>query len=149
MLTCMSCLYILDINPLSGILFEISSPIQWVVFVLSMVSFALQKLLSSLRYHLFAFISFALGDRSKKYCYNLCQCSAYVFPYNKLVNITKKKQTYRYEGQTVVISAGSEVGRDDKGVGAKRYTLLCIKQVTRVQHREHSQHFITINGEQP
>ena len=33
MLTCMSCLYILDINPLSGILFEISSPIQWVVFL--------------------------------------------------------------------------------------------------------------------
>ena len=40
-----------------------------------MVSFAVQKLLSLIRSHLFifAFISFALGDRSKKYCYNLCQ----------------------------------------------------------------------------
>ena len=65
------------------------------------------------------------------------------------MNITKKKQIHRYEGQTVVISAGSEVGRDNKGIGVKRYTLLCIKEVTRVQHREHSQHFITINGEQP
>ena len=40
-----------------------------------MVSFAGQKLLNLIRSHLFifAFISFALGDRSKKYCYNLCQ----------------------------------------------------------------------------
>ena len=114
-----------------------------------MVSFALQKLLSLIRYHLFAFVSFALGDRSKKYCYNLCQCSAYVFPYSTLVNITKKKQTHGYEGQTVVISVGSEVERDNKGVGVKRYILLCIKDITRIQHREHSQHCITINGEQP
>ena len=36
--------------------------------VLSLVSFALQKLLSSIRSHLFifAFISFALEDRAKK-----------------------------------------------------------------------------------
>ena len=36
----------------------------------------MQKLLSLIRSHsfIFAFISFALGDRSKnKYCYNLCQ----------------------------------------------------------------------------
>ena len=40
-----------------------------------MVSFAVQKLLSLISSHLFifAFISFALGDVSKKYCYDLGQ----------------------------------------------------------------------------
>ena len=40
-----------------------------------MVSFAVPKILSLNRSHLFifAFISFALRDRSKKYCYNSCQ----------------------------------------------------------------------------
>ena len=43
------------------------------LFVSSMVSFAVQKLLNLIRSHLFifAFVSFALGDRSKKYCYGL------------------------------------------------------------------------------
>ena len=43
--------------------------------VLSLVSFAVQKFLGLIRPHLFilAFISFAVGDRSKKYCYNLYQ----------------------------------------------------------------------------
>ena len=48
---------------------QIFSPILRVVFcILSMVSFVVQKLLSLIRSHLFifAFISFALGDRSKK-----------------------------------------------------------------------------------
>ena len=40
-----------------------------------MVSFSVQKLLSLIRSCLFIFtlVSFTLGDRSKKYCYNLCQ----------------------------------------------------------------------------
>ena len=40
-----------------------------------MVSFAVQKLLSLIRPNLFtfAFISVALGDSSKNYCYDLCQ----------------------------------------------------------------------------
>ena len=40
-----------------------------------MVSFTVQKLLYLIRSHLFifAFISFALGDKLKKYCYDLCQ----------------------------------------------------------------------------
>ena len=46
-----------------------------IAFCLLMVSFAVQKLLNLIRPHLliFAFISFALGDGSKKYCCNLCQ----------------------------------------------------------------------------
>ena len=46
------------------------------LFILSMVSFAVKKLLSLIRFHLFifAFTSFVLGDRSKKiYWYDLCQ----------------------------------------------------------------------------
>ena len=40
-----------------------------------MISFAVQKLLSLIRLHLFifAFISIPLGDCPRKYCYNLCQ----------------------------------------------------------------------------
>ena len=69
MLRCMSCLYILDINPLLVILFaNIFSHSVGCLFILLMASFAMQKLLSLVRSHLFifAFISFALGDRSKK-----------------------------------------------------------------------------------
>ena len=45
------------------------------LFVLFMVSLAIQKLLSLIESHLFIFyfISFALEDRAQKYCYNLCQ----------------------------------------------------------------------------
>ena len=76
LLSCMSSLYVLDINFLSDIRFEnIFSHSVGCVFILSMVSFAVQKLLSLIRSHLFifAFVSFALGNRSKKYCYDLCQ----------------------------------------------------------------------------
>ena len=69
MLSYMSDLYVLDINPLSVVSFaNIFSHSVGCLFVLSMVSFALQKLLSLIRSHLFifAFISFALGDRSKE-----------------------------------------------------------------------------------
>ena len=88
MLSCVSCLYMLDIyviyvgyvyifwNPLSVISFaNIFSHSVGCLFILSMVSFAVQKLLSLIRSHLFifAFISFTLGDGSKKYCCDLCQ----------------------------------------------------------------------------
>ena len=76
MLSCISCLYMLDINPLLVISFaNISSCSVGCLFVLSVVSFALQKLFSLIRSHLFtfAFISFALGERYKKYHYRLCQ----------------------------------------------------------------------------
>ena len=75
-LSCISYLYILDINPLSVISFaNIFSHSIDCVFILSVVSFAVKKLLSLISSHLFvfAFISFALGDRSNSYCYDLCQ----------------------------------------------------------------------------
>ena len=69
MLSYMSCLYMLGINPLSVIPFaNIFSHSLGCLFILLMVSFAVQKLSSLIRSHLFifAFIFFALGGRSKK-----------------------------------------------------------------------------------
>ena len=68
-LSCMSCLYLLDINPLSVVLFaNIFSHSLGCLFILSVVSFAVQKLLSWIRSHsfIFVFISITLGDGSKK-----------------------------------------------------------------------------------
>ena len=66
-LSCMSCLYILEINPLSVVSFVITfSHSEGCLFTLLIVSFAEQKLLSLIRSHLFAFvfISITLGDGS-------------------------------------------------------------------------------------
>ena len=68
-LICMSCLLILEINPLSVASFaNIFSYSEGFLFVLFMVSFALQKLLSFIRSHLFifVFISISLGAGSKR-----------------------------------------------------------------------------------
>ena len=65
----MSCLCILEINPLSVLLFaNIFSHSVGYHFTLFMVSFTMQKLLSLIRSHLsiFAFISITLGEGSKK-----------------------------------------------------------------------------------
>ena len=62
----MSCLYILEIKPLSVASFaNIFSHSVGCLFVLFMVSFVVRKLLSLIRSHLciFAFISITLGDR--------------------------------------------------------------------------------------
>ena len=62
-LSCMSCLYILEIKPLSVDSFtNIFSHSEGCLLVLSMVSVAVQKCLSLNRSHLFifAFIAFAL-----------------------------------------------------------------------------------------
>ena len=80
----MNCLYMLDINPLSVISFaNMFSHSVGCLFILSMVSFVVQKLLGLIRSHLFifAFVSFALEDGSKK---NIAavyvkECAAYVF----------------------------------------------------------------------
>ena len=65
LLSCMSCLYILEIKPLliasfANIFFQIIG----CLFVLFMTHFAVQKLIYFIRSHLFifAFISVALGD---------------------------------------------------------------------------------------
>ena len=64
-LSCMSYLYILEIKPLSVSSFvNIFSHSVHCLFVLFLVSLAVQKLISLIRSHLFifAYISFALGD---------------------------------------------------------------------------------------
>ena len=69
LLSCMSCLYILEINPLSVASFaNIFSQSVGCLFILFMVSYAVQKLLSLVRSHLFIFvlISITVGDRSRK-----------------------------------------------------------------------------------
>ena len=66
-LSCMSCFYILEINPLSVVsLAIIFSHSEGCLFTLLIVSFAVQKLLSLIRSHLFTFvfISIILGGRS-------------------------------------------------------------------------------------
>ena len=66
-LSCMSYLYILEINPLSVVSFAIIfSHSEGCLFTLLIVSFAVQKLLSLIRSHLFtfAFISVTLGGGS-------------------------------------------------------------------------------------
>ena len=77
MLSSTSFFDILETNPLSIASFaNIFTHSEDYLFVLFRVSFAVQKLLSLIRSHLFisAFISFALGDRAKRiYGYNLCQ----------------------------------------------------------------------------
>ena len=69
LLTCMSHLHILEINPLSVALFAniFSHPIGC-LFILFMVSFAVQKLGSFIRSHfcIYTFISIALGDWPKE-----------------------------------------------------------------------------------
>ena len=65
LLSCINCLYTLEIKPLSVASFEsIFSHSVSCLFVLFLVSFALQKLVSLLRSHrlIFALISVALGD---------------------------------------------------------------------------------------
>ena len=66
-LSCMNCMYILEINPLSVVLFAIIfSYSKSCLFTLLIISFVVQKLLSLIRSHLFivAFISITLGGGS-------------------------------------------------------------------------------------
>ena len=65
----MSCLYILEINPLSVVSFaNIFSDSEGCLFVLFMVSIAVQRLLSLIKPHFLisVFISVTLGGGSKK-----------------------------------------------------------------------------------
>ena len=83
-LSCMSCLYILKINPSSVASFaNIFFHTEGCLFVLFVISFAVQKLLSFIRSNLFifVFISLSLGGGSKKdlAVIYVIECSAYVF----------------------------------------------------------------------
>ena len=74
-LSCMTCLYIFNINTLPVASFaNIFSHSEGCHIVLFMVSFAVQKLLSFIRSHLFVFISISisLGGGSKGFCCDLC-----------------------------------------------------------------------------
>ena len=66
-LSCMICLYILEISPLSVVSFAIIfSHYEGCLFTLSIVSFGVQKLFSLIRSHvfIFVFISITLGGGS-------------------------------------------------------------------------------------
>ena len=80
-LSCMSCFYILEINPLSIALFaNIFSHSEGCLFVFFMVSIAMQKFLNLIRSHLFIFlfISISLGGEDLTVIY-VIEYSAYVF----------------------------------------------------------------------
>ena len=74
-LSCMSCLYILEINYLSVVSFAITfSHSDGCLFTLFVVSFAMQKFLTFTRSHLFifVFISITLGGGHRRSCFDLC-----------------------------------------------------------------------------
>ena len=86
-LSYMSGLYILEINPLSVVSFAIIfSHCEGCLFTLFIVSFAVKKLLSLIRSHLFIFIfiCFTLGGGSWGFCCDLCQR---VFAYGFLLRV--------------------------------------------------------------
>ena len=81
-LNCVNPLYILDINPLLDISFaSIFSHLVDCLFILLMVSFAAQTLLSLIRSRLIIFplISLAWGDRSKKIWLRLTSKSGFLY----------------------------------------------------------------------
>ena len=62
LLSCMNCLYILEINPLSVASFaNIFSHSEGCLFILFMVSFAVQKILSFIRSHLFIYLFISIS----------------------------------------------------------------------------------------
>ena len=68
-LGCMSCLYVLEINPLSVVSFAVIFPhFESCLLILFIVSFAVQKLLSLIRSHLFVAVSISitLGEGVKE-----------------------------------------------------------------------------------
>ena len=78
----MSCLYILEINPLLVALFaNIFSHSMGCIFILIMVSFAVQKLLSLIRSHLFIFVFISIRRWIKKDLAGIyvTACYSYVF----------------------------------------------------------------------
>ena len=61
-----------------------------------------------------------------KYCMISLTCGIFK-KYNKLVNVTKKKQTHRYKGLPVFTSGESKEGTDNRELGGYKYKLLGIK----------------------
>ena len=78
----MSCLYILEINPLSAALFaKILSHSVGHLFILLMIPFTMQKFLSLIRSHvlIFVFIFITPGGGSKNNIVDLCHRVIYLF----------------------------------------------------------------------
>ena len=76
LVSCIRCLYILEIKPLLVTSFaNIFTQSIGCLFILSVVSYAVQKLVSLIRSHffIFVFISIALGTELRKHWCNLCQ----------------------------------------------------------------------------
>ena len=74
-LSCTSCLYILEVNPLSVVSFAIIfSYSKGCLFTLIIVSFAVQKVLGLIRSHLFTsiFISILEEVTHRGSCFDLC-----------------------------------------------------------------------------
>ena len=100
-LSCMSCSCTLDINLLLVISFtNIFSHSAYFLFIVLMVSFTVQKLLSLMRSHLFifAFVSFTLGVNSKKniamiYVKTVLPGSGFIIS-KKLSNFQFNKRSY-------------------------------------------------------
>ena len=83
LLSCMSCLYILEIKPLSVTLVtSIFCQSIGCLFILFMVSFAVQKLITLIRSHLFIF---AFGHWPRRHRYNLCQNVLPVFSFGSFI----------------------------------------------------------------
>ena len=95
-LSYMSCLYILEINPLSVVSFAfIFSHFEGFLFTLFIVSFALQELSSLIRFHLFTFIflSITLGGGSQGILIKLeSSCRA-----KETINKVKRKPSEWYK----------------------------------------------------
>ena len=73
----LSCLYVLEINPLSVVLFENTFPHSvGCLFILLMVSFAVQKPLSLIKSHLFIYYL----HYSRRVVIYVKECSASIFP---------------------------------------------------------------------
>ena len=96
-LSCVSCLYILKIKPLSVASFEtIFSHSVSCHFVFFLVSFAVQKLVSLIRSHwfIFALISVALGDWPEKTFLRLMSENIlpknYIVPWNFFCQVSNK-----------------------------------------------------------
>ena len=81
-LSYISCLYILEINPLSVVLFAIVfSHSEGCLFTLLIVCFSVQKLLSSIRSHLFTFVChqvFCLMFSSKSFILSGLTCTSLI-----------------------------------------------------------------------
>ena len=83
-LTCMSCLYILEINPLSVVSFAIIFyHSEGCLFTLLIVFFSVQKLLSLIRSHLFTFVFISIYSRrwviEDLALIYIIKCSVYIF----------------------------------------------------------------------